>query len=309
MFVYTQRPITRLQPAGWKHINDSNTSRGLMDKTEFVAQYPLSACMGFFERFRRVLINCTQTLVLIRSSRDIGTIELIQPAESDKKDVIATANVSLLKQTSVKITKIKWIVKYFEPNVKTELGLMRILDGKRWLPLEYQHWDIAVYPMVPQTTHHTWSVRTFSNVEKPRYLLIALGKEHSIMSKSDFQHCTLRNVKAYLNSDEYPYENYNTDFDAGKYTSMYNAYVRFQSMYYGRTNPQALLDRVHYKELGPIVVINCSKQNDTAKTSTVDLRLDFECANSFPQNISLYCVIIHDCQMEYNGFSGEVRKL
>ncbi|XP_050434152.1 uncharacterized protein LOC126842323 [Adelges cooleyi] len=306
---FTPSDIARLQPAGWKHVKDNQTSRDLMDKTEFVAQYPLSACMGFFERFRRVLINCTQSLVLIRSSRDIGAIECVTPEESKKAEGLAEANVALLKQTAVKITKIKWIVKYFDPNVKTELSLMRILDGKRWLPLDYQQWDIAVYPLVPQTTHHTWSVRTFSNVEKPRYLLIAMGKERSIMSKSDFHHCTLRNVKAYLNSDEYPYENYNADFEAGKYTSMYNSYARFQTMYYGRTNPQPLLDRVHYKKLGPIIVIDCSKQNDTVKSSTVDLRLDFECAKAFPQNTSLYCVIIHDCQMEYNAFSGEVRKL
>ncbi|XP_050439893.1 uncharacterized protein LOC126845286 [Adelges cooleyi] len=212
---FTPNDITRMQPAGWKHIKDNQTSRDLMDKSEFVAQYPMSACLGFFERYRRVLINCTQSLVLIRSSRDTGAVELLQPEESKKTEVNTAANVELLKQTSVKITKIKWIVKYFEPNVKTELGLMRILDSKKWLPLEFQQWDIAVYPLVPQTTHHTWSVRTFSNVEKPRYLLIALGKEHSILSKSHFQNCTLRNVKTYLNSDEYPYENYNADFDAG----------------------------------------------------------------------------------------------
>lgn len=92
-------------------------------------------------------------------------------------------------------------------------------------------------------------------------------------------------------------------------TSLYNTYARFQTMYYGRTNPQPLLDRVNYKKLGPIVVIDCSKQNDTVKSSTMDLRIDFECAKAFPQNTSLYSVIIHDCQMEYNAFSGEVRKL
>ncbi|XP_050527931.1 uncharacterized protein LOC126898025 [Daktulosphaira vitifoliae] len=300
----TPNDIRRLQPAGWKYAQILHNN-DFIDGTDFVAQCPLSMCMGFFERYRRTLINCTQTLVLNRSSTDSTVVTFVpQTTTTDDKAQVA----SLIKQINVKISKIKWVVKYFEPSVKTELGLMRILDSKKWLPLEFQHWDVAVYPLVLQTTHHTWSVRTYSNVEKPRYLLIAMGNENEHVL-GDFDHCSLRNVKAYLNADEYPYENQNADFDNNKYTTFYNSYTQFQTMYYGRKDPYPLLDYINYKKRGPIVVIDCSKQNDTVKTSTVDLRLDFECSKQFPDKTSLYCVIIHDCQMEYNAFTGEVRKL
>ncbi|XP_050547250.1 uncharacterized protein LOC126908949 [Daktulosphaira vitifoliae] len=302
---FTPNDIRRLQPAGWKYAQILHNNNDFVDGTEFVAQCPLSMCMGFFERYRRTLINCTQTLVLNRSSTDSTVVSFVpQTTTTDDKAQVAT----LIKQINVKISKIKWVVKYFEPSVKTELGLMRILDSKKWLPLEFQHWDVAVYPLVPQTTHYTWSVRTYSNVEKPRYLLIAMGNEDEHVL-GDFNHCSLRNVKAYLNADEYPYENQNADFDNNKYTTFYNSYAQFQTMYYGRKDPYPLLDYINYKKLGPIVVIDCSKQNDTVKSSTVDLRLDFECSKQFPDKTSLYCVIIHDCQMEYNAFTGEVRKL
>ncbi|XP_050538383.1 uncharacterized protein LOC126903881 [Daktulosphaira vitifoliae] len=197
---FTPNDIRRLQPAGWKYAQILHNNNDFVDGTEFVAQCLLSICMGFFERYRRTLINCTQTLVLNRSSTDSTVVSFVpKTSTSDDKAQVAT----LIKQINVKISKIKWVVKYFEPSVKTELGLMRILDSKKWLPLEFQHWDVAVYPLVPQTTHHTWSVCTYSNVEKPRYLLIAMGNEDEHVLR-DFNHCSLRKVKAYLNADEYP---------------------------------------------------------------------------------------------------------
>lgn len=303
---FTPNDIPRLQPSGWKQVQNLQ-KRDVMDGSSFVAHYPLSMCMGFFERYRRTLINCTQTLIMNRSSTDSSAIVYIPKGSGDGK--VDVTNIATIKQVKVKITKIKWVVKYFEPSVKTELGLMRILDSKKWLPLDFQHWDVAVYPLVPQTTHHTWSVRTYSNVEKPRYLLIAMGGDDSELANSNFRHCSLRNVKAYLNADEYPYENQNADFDNDKYTTFYNWYTQFQTSYYGRKEPQPLLDYVNYKKHGPIIVIDCSKQNDTVKSSSVDLRIDFECGKQFPEKTSLYCVIIHDTQMEYNPFTGEVRKL
>ncbi|XP_050535023.1 uncharacterized protein LOC126902043 [Daktulosphaira vitifoliae] len=307
---FTPNDVVRLHPAGWKNVNKLYDDGNFMDHSEFVAHCPLSMCMGFFERYRRTLINCKQTLILIRSNTDHCAVALV-PAkdEAEKASVLTAENIALIRQTKVNITKIKWVVKYFEPNVKTELGLMRILDNKKWLPLEFQHWDTAVYPLVPQTTTHTWPVRTFSGVEKPRYLLVAMVTDANKRVHGEFNHCFQRNIKAYLNADEYPYENQNADFDKGKFSTFYNSYAQFQTMYYGEMNSYPFLDRISYKKIGPIFVIDCSKQNDTVKSSTVDLRIDFEYAEQFPTKTSLYCVIIHDCQMEYNAFTGEVRKL
>ncbi|XP_050548338.1 uncharacterized protein LOC126909976, partial [Daktulosphaira vitifoliae] len=211
---FTPNDIVRLQPAGWKNENKLYKDEDFMDDNEFVAQCPLYMCMGFFERYRRALVNCNQTLILIRSGTDSSAIMLVPPTEAQKEQVMSKSNIALIKQTKVNITKIKWVVKYFEPNVKTELGLMHILDNKKWLPLEFQHWDTAVYPLVPQTITHTWPVRAYSGVEKPRYLLIAMVTESDGVH-GNFNHCSLRNIKAYLNADEYPYENQNADFDKG----------------------------------------------------------------------------------------------
>jgi len=44
---------------------------------------------------------------------------------------------------------------------------------------------------------------------------------------------------------------------------------------------------------GPFV-IDCSWQNESIKSGTVDVRLDFECKENVPANTTAYCLIIHD---------------
>ncbi|KNE86586.1 hypothetical protein PSTG_20052, partial [Puccinia striiformis f. sp. tritici PST-78] len=48
--------------------------------------------------------------------------------------------------------------------------------------------------------------------------------------------------------------------------------------------------------------------NDNVKSSTVDLRIDFETDTVIPEKTSAYCLILHDQIITYNPFSGDVRK-
>jgi hypothetical protein len=61
-------------------------------------------------------------------------------------------------------------------------------------------------------------VKTSSQVEKPKCLIIAfltniMGSVSTSNSTSDYETCSLTNVKAYINSTEYPYENFNESFN------------------------------------------------------------------------------------------------
>jgi hypothetical protein len=110
----------------------------------------------------------------------------------------------------------------------------------------------------------------------------------------DFDTCSLTNVKTYINSVEYPYENYNESFDKDQFTMFYQGYADFQKYYFERMTAQLYLSKEKYKELGPFICIDCSRQNDDAKTSTIDLKIEFEAANNFPTDTSAYCLLIHD---------------
>lgn len=85
-------------------------------------------------------------------------------------------------------------------------------------------------------------------------------------------------------------------------------YTNFQTSYYGK-EAEPLLNKEDFLNYAPLVVIDCSKQNDSLKSGPVDIRLEFEAKNNFPAGTSAYCLILHDRIVEYNPISGGVKKL
>lgn len=130
---------------------------------------------------------------------------------------------------------------------------------------------------------------------------------------STFDHCDLKNVKLYLNSQYYPYDNLNLSFTSNRYGLLYNMYARFKSSYYyndmiGKSASPTMTPK-DFKQYAPLVVIDCSKQVESVKSSTIDVRLEFESEKDFPNSTTAYCLILHDVIYEYTPLSGVVRRL
>lgn len=70
-------------------------------------------------------------------------------------------------------------------------------------------------------------------------------------------------------------------------------YARFQALYYGTTN-QSLLSPDQYQTNAPIVTIDCSNQNKSVKTSTVDIYLEIDFEEDVQAKTSAYCFVLHD---------------
>ncbi|KAL6416751.1 hypothetical protein ACFW04_013174 [Cataglyphis niger] len=85
-------------------------------------------------------------------------------------------------------------------------------------------------------------------------------------------------------------------------------YSKFRKTYYGCDKDQALFNLVKFKTFGPIVVIDCSRQNELIKSATVDVRIEFDCKENVPSNTTAYCLIIHDRVVEYNPLTNVVTK-
>ena len=80
------------------------------------------------------------------------------------------------------------------------------------------------YPLLPKTTKHSWSVKTSSQLEKPRYVILGLQtnrKNNRTKDCSVFDHCKVTNVTLFLNSQYYPFESLNLKFDQNKYSILY----------------------------------------------------------------------------------------
>ena len=195
---------------------------------------------------------------------------------------------------------------------REKIRLLKVINSQKPITCTFRSWELCEYPFLPQNTTHSWKAKTTNKLEKPRYVIIGFQtdrKNSETKSMSCFDHCKIKNLKVYLNSEVFPYEDFQSDFTKNKIATLYRAYSEFQKSYYGRDNVTPLLTRSEFKNYVPIIVIDMSRQNDNIKTSTVDLRIEFEANVAFPPSTSAYCLILHDQIITYNPFNGDVRVL
>lgn len=276
---------------GWNIDGTKNIHGG-----NFSASIPLCNIIGFAEDFKKVVINCKHELILLRSNTNLNAVKL---------------NTGEIAE-DVQINKIIWRVPHVKVSDKEKISLLKLLEKDRPLQMVFRNWDLYEYPALPKTTKHTWSIKTSSQIEKPRYIIMGLQtnrKNNASSDMSQFDHCHVRDVKVYLNSTYFPYENLNVSFANNRIALLYEQYVRFQQSYYGR-RPQPLLSEKQFKDLAPLFVIDCSRQADNLKTGpVVDVRLEIESDTEIPDQTSAYCLILNDCIIEYKPLSNTVRKI
>ncbi|RLU25247.1 hypothetical protein DMN91_003340 [Ooceraea biroi] len=195
-------------------------------------------------------------------------------------------------------------------NARHELILIRSRNDNNCL-----RGDAEIQPeieLLKSTTKHSWTVKATTQLEKPRYVIFALqtGRKNNITrSITKFDYCKLTNVKLYLNSEFYPYDDLNLDFSKKRYAILYDMYARFYKSYYRGNYDEVLLPIDKFGFCGPFVVIDCSRQSESVKTATVDVRLEFDCMEDIPANTTAYCLIIHDRVVQYNPLTNVVRRI
>jgi len=256
---------------------------------------PLNTLLGFCEDYKRVLVNARHELILIR-------------ARSDNNCIVGNPAT----EPEIELYKVQWRMPHVMLNEVNKLSLLRALESGRYLSMSFRSWDLYEYPLLQSTTKHSWAVKTATQLEKPRYVIFALqtGRKN-IMSQdaSVFDDCNLTNVKLYLNSEFYPYNDLNLDFGKNRYAILYDMYARFRKAYYGYDCYETMLTVATFLTHGPFVVIDCSRQNETLKSATVDVRIEFDCKENVSANTTAYCLILHDRVVEYCPLSNVVRKI
>ena len=101
--------------------------------------------------------------------------------------------------------------------------------------------------------------------EKPRFVILGFQtnrKGQTASNASRLDHCNISNVKLFLNSQYYPYGNLNLNINQNQYALLYNMYASFQKMYYEK-EIEPLLKKGEYIQHAPLVIIDCSKQNES----------------------------------------------
>lgn len=267
----------------------------LANNNSFSAVIPLDKILGFAEDYKKIVINCKHELILNRGHSVLNSIVLPDDVNHIK----------------INIQKVQWRVPHIKVSDYQKLSLLKLLEKDKPIQIAFRNWDLYEYPVLPKTIKHSWSVKTSSQIEKPRYVILGLQtnrKNSRTLDCSQFDHCNLTNVTLFLNSQYYPYESMNLKFDENKYSILYDMYTKFRHSYYN-IPADPLLNLDNFKSKAPLFIIDCSRQNDNLKTGPVDVRVELECSDYLPDNTTAYCLIINDRLVEYKPLSKIVRKL
>lgn len=274
----------KLLNAGWSPLNIGDLK--LVDGY-FNFCVPLKLLLGFAEDFNKIIVNSKHELILLRSKDDNQVL----------KSYLATEKIKL------SILNITWKVPHVQLADAYKLEMYKIINNRRPLNISFRSWDMYYYPSLPQSTTVLWNVKLANENERPRFILLGFRN-----SDNKLQHCDLTDIKVHLNSDTYPYDDLNLQFDQNRFALLYDMYLKFQQSYYLRDS-QPLLTRENFKTIAPIVVLDVTHQNESVKTGPIDIRIELKTLKNIPPNISAYCLIIHDKMFEYIPLTNEIRKL
>ncbi|XP_073984360.1 uncharacterized protein [Rhodnius prolixus] len=290
---FTRDKVETLEIAGWKPPSiDVNLTD---EEGNFDCCIPLDTVMGFFEDYNRIILQGRHELILHRSKSD--------------NDSMLAAHATT--KANIEIKSIQWRVPYVKVSDQQKLKFLNVVNRGKTIPMAFRSWDLIEYPTLPASTKHTWALKTSTNLEKPRYVIVGFqtNRKHNFTADPTiFDQCNITNVKLFLNSQAYPYHDLNVNYNKNYYSSIYYMYQDFQNSYYGREN-NPLLCKHMFKDLAPIIVIDCSRQSEAIRSSSVDIRIEMECSEAFKANTTAYALILHDTLVEYSPLQGLVRRI
>jgi hypothetical protein len=195
--------------------------------------------------------------------------------------------------------------------IPQELALTKIINSNSDIFITFRSWELVEYPELLESKRHTWPVKTSTKVETPRHVLIGFQKDRRGNIKKDmskFDHCGLRNLQVFLNSERYPYNDLQLDFKTNKYATLYEMFSEFRPTYYNRPL-EPIFTPSEFKEKAPLVYVNCSHQRDQLQSGPVTMRIEFETQDQIPAKTSAYCLIMHDKIFSYNPLTKIVKQL
>lgn len=279
-----QDELVHLKNACWFGAGKTN------ETTQFTFSVPLKRLLGFTEDYEKIVVNVRQELILLRSASDSNAI---------KSDDATSVTLTL--------TSLYWRVPHISLADVEKLQLYRKVERNLPVDLPFRSWELHEYPTLPQTNRQSWTIKTSSQLEKPRYVVLAFQTDRKNQIKSNasnFDNCQLTDVKLYLNSTYYPYENVR-----GDYCIFYEMFCNFQKSFYNLKTVSTTVDLETFKSKAPLYVIDCSKQVDNLKSGPVDVRLEFEASQNFEEKTTAYCLLLHDSHLIYTLLTGSVKKV
>lgn len=285
-----------LNTAGWSWPSGTMSTfvkkAGTGNDGDFNLLIPLHYLFGIFSDYKNVIMG-KQKIKLVRARNDENCY------------INATGN----KKAAIVISSIELRVKHIYLNDAIKLKLFDEIGKNKAIFMPFRSWEIHELPALRKTKKDIWTVKSMS--ERARYVIVFFHEDRKDNLSKDctyFDNLNIIDVKLFLNSETYPYEPMNLNFNNCQYAEIYRMYTEFQKSYLGKVYSEPLLNFTKFASRA-LFVIDCSKQNEALKSSTTDVKIEFQSSNTFSDNTRAYCIIVHDRVLEHMPLTGNVRTL
>lgn len=131
-----------------------------------------------------------------------------------------------------------------------------------------------------------------------------LRKGHRNKDASIFDYANVRNVRLFLNSLQFPYSNFETNYSTENYGILYRNFIDFRKSFYGKNDISVDMDT--YKNYCPIIVFNTMHTEPLARSTPIDVRLEFEFTSELAEGTNICLLIVQDSIVSYQPLSGTV---
>lgn len=256
---------------------------------------PLHNVFGFCDDYRKIMMNVKHELILVVNRQ----FHCCYTAATDS--------------FNLRITKIQWKVPHVQLADNAKLQMLKYLEKKQVIGVSYRSWDMLEMPQLPQSTKHIWTVKSTTQLSKPRFVLVTLQTNRQTISQasSAYDHCNVSDIKLYLNNEYYPYDSTICNFAAAtpNITEQFEAFLAIQNSYYAGSegeNP-TVCQWAQFLE-SPIFAFDCTRSDESVLGGAVDIRLEINTRTQIPANTAANCLIIYDNYFDYSPFSSIVVK-
>ncbi|KAJ8946238.1 hypothetical protein NQ314_008937 [Rhamnusium bicolor] len=130
---------------------------------------------------------------------------------------------------------------------------------------------------------------------KHRDILLSHSRKHKEAKLLDMSKCddySLKNIRIYLNSERYSYNDLYLDFENNKFATLYEMFANLQESYYSHKNNQPIFSPTEFKRHAPISHIDYSRQKEALQTESIVMRIEFETEQSTSTETTAYCLKI-----------------
>ncbi|CAG9825814.1 unnamed protein product [Phaedon cochleariae] len=264
---------------------------------------PLKHLLNIFNDYECVSYG-KHSIRLVRAGNDNNCFKITETA-------VGTAVVPTKVQLEIENVELK--VKRLFPNDQIKLQLLKAIKADTPILIPFRKWELHMLPsLTTGATNEIWAVKTSSFLESPRYVIVCFQTDHDLTKVNTdptiFNHANITNITLTLNGESYPKEKMQLAFDKGAFPQAYFNYTQFGYSYKNTSLHTPLLGYPEFANKQPLFVIDCSRRDESVKSSTVDVKLEIEASQGFPANTRAYCIIVHDNIIEHLPLSEIIKK-